>query len=87
MDTRVMELRIKQWIPLIEEQSKSGISKDQWCTMHGINRTSFFGGRNGSGNIFLITMMFHVKIRLHSFLYPVNQVLLKSLPHSCPLWK
>ena len=42
MDTRVMELRIKQWIPLIEEQSKSGISKDQWCTMHGINRTSFF---------------------------------------------
>ena len=42
MDTRGMELRIKQWIPLIEEQSKSGISKDQWCTMHGINRTSFF---------------------------------------------
>ena len=45
MDTRVMELRIKQWIPLIEEQSKSGISKDQWCTMHGINRTSFFRWR------------------------------------------
>lgn len=42
MDTRVMELRIKQWIPLIEEQAKSGISKGEWCTMHGINRTSFF---------------------------------------------
>ena len=42
MDTRVMELRIKQWIPLIEEQAKSGISKDEWCAMHGINRTSFF---------------------------------------------
>lgn len=42
MDTRVMELRIKQWIPIMEEQAKSGISKDEWCTMHGINRTSFF---------------------------------------------
>lgn len=42
MDPRVMELRIKKWIPLIEEQAKSGMSKDEWCIMHGINRTSFF---------------------------------------------
>ena len=42
MDPRVMELRIKKWIPVIEEQAKSGMSKEEWCAMHGINRTSFF---------------------------------------------
>ena len=42
MDPRVMELRIKKWIPVIEEQAKSGMSKKEWCVMHGINRTSFF---------------------------------------------
>lgn len=42
MDPRVMELRIKQWIPIIEEQAKSGISKGEWCTMHDIDRTTFF---------------------------------------------
>ena len=42
MDPRVMELRIKKWIPVIEEQAKSGMSKKEWCAMHGINRTSFF---------------------------------------------
>ena len=42
MDPRVMELRIKKWIPLIEEQAKSGMTKNEWCAMHGIERTSFF---------------------------------------------
>lgn len=42
MDPRVMELRIKKWIPVIEEQVKSGMGKEKWCAMHGINRTSFF---------------------------------------------
>lgn len=42
MDPRIMELRIKKWIPVIEEQVKSGISKRKWCTMHGIDQTSFF---------------------------------------------
>ena len=42
MDPRVMELCIKKWIPVIEEQAKSGMSKEEWCAMHGINRTSFF---------------------------------------------
>ena len=42
MDPRVMEPRIKKWIPVIEEQAKSGISKEAWCATHGINRTSFF---------------------------------------------
>lgn len=42
MDSRVMELRIKKWIPVIEEQAKSGMTKNEWCAMHGIERTSFF---------------------------------------------
>ena len=42
MDPRVMELRIKKWIPLIEDQAKSGMTKDEWCATHGIERTSFF---------------------------------------------
>ena len=42
MDQRVMELRIKQWISVIEEQAKSGMGKGEWCAMHGIDRTSFF---------------------------------------------
>lgn len=42
MDPRVMELRIKKWIPVMEEQAKSGMTKNEWCAMHGIERTSFF---------------------------------------------
>ena len=42
MDPKVMELRIKKWIPVMEEQAKSGMGKNEWCAMHGINRTSFF---------------------------------------------
>ena len=42
MDPRVMELRIKKWIPVIEEQAKSGMTKNEWCAMHGIERITFF---------------------------------------------
>lgn len=42
MDPRVMELRIRQWIPVFEEQAKSGLNKDEWCIINGINRGSFF---------------------------------------------
>ena len=42
MDQKVMELRIRQWIPVFEEQAKSGLSKDEWCILNGINRGSFF---------------------------------------------
>ena len=42
MDPRVMELRIKKWIPVIEEQAKSGMTKNEWCALHGIERTFFF---------------------------------------------
>lgn len=42
MDQRIMELRIKQWISVMEAQAKSGINKGEWCALHGIDRTSFF---------------------------------------------
>ncbi len=42
MDKRIMELRIKQWITIIEEQGKSGLNKAEWCTLHGVDRTTFF---------------------------------------------
>ena len=42
MDPRVMELRIRQWIPVLEEQARSGLTKDEWCIINGINRGSFF---------------------------------------------
>jgi len=42
MDSKVMELRIKQWIPVFEEQVRSGLSKDEWCQLHSINKSSFY---------------------------------------------
>ena len=35
MDKRIMELRIKQWMTIIEEQGKSGLNKAEWCTQIG----------------------------------------------------
>ena len=37
-----MELRLKQWIPIIEAQAKSGLSKKDWCELNGIKRSAFF---------------------------------------------
>ena len=42
MDPRVMELRIRQWIPVLEEQARSGLTKDEWCIINKISRGSFF---------------------------------------------
>ena len=42
MDPRVMELRIRQWIPVLEEQARSGLTKDEWCIINRISRGSFF---------------------------------------------
>jgi len=42
MDAEVMELRIKQWIPIFEEQARSGLGKEDWCEANGISRNSFF---------------------------------------------
>jgi hypothetical protein len=42
MDPKILELRIQQWIPLIQAQADSGLSKKEWCNLNGIERTSFF---------------------------------------------
>lgn len=42
MDAAVMEFRIKQWIPLFEEQARSGLGKEDWCEANGISRNAFF---------------------------------------------
>lgn len=42
MDPRVMELRIKRWIPIMEKQANSGMTKREWCAQNGIERSSFY---------------------------------------------
>lgn len=37
-----MELRLKQWMPLFEEQAKSGLNKEEWCRLNGVKRAAFF---------------------------------------------
>lgn len=37
-----MELRLKQWISIFEEQAKSGLNKQDWCEQNNIKRTAFF---------------------------------------------
>lgn len=31
MDTKTMEMRLTQCMPIFEEQAKSGMGKDEWC--------------------------------------------------------
>ena len=42
MDSAVMEQRLKQWMPIFEEQAGSGLNKQDWCTANGIKRAAFF---------------------------------------------
>jgi len=42
MDSKVMELRLKEWMPIFEEQAKSGLNKQDWCRQNGIKRAAFF---------------------------------------------
>ena len=42
MDSKVMELRLKQWMPILEKQAKSGLNKQDWCRQNGIKRAVFF---------------------------------------------
>lgn len=41
MDSAVMEQRLKQWMPIFEEQAGSGLNKQDWCTANGIKRGGF----------------------------------------------
>ena len=42
MDSKIMELRLKQWMPIFEEQAKSGLNKQEWCRLNNISRAAFF---------------------------------------------
>jgi len=42
MDAKVIELRMKQWIPIFEAQAQSGMGKEKWCDANGIKRWEFF---------------------------------------------
>ena len=42
MDAKVMELRIRKWMPIFEEQARSGIGKKAWCEQNGIRICEFY---------------------------------------------
>lgn len=42
MDAKVMEIRLKKWMPIFEEQAKSGLSKNAWCERNGIRKWEFY---------------------------------------------
>ena len=42
MDKYVMNIRLKQWIPILEAQARSGLDKQTFCKQNGISRGLFF---------------------------------------------
>ena len=42
MDSKIMELRLKQWMPIFEEQAKSGLNKQEWCNLSEVKCAAFF---------------------------------------------
>lgn len=42
MDSKIMELRLKQWMPIFEEQAKSGLNKEEWCKQNEVKRAVFY---------------------------------------------
>ena len=42
MDKYVMDIRLKQWIPILEAQARSGLDKQTFCKQNGISRGLFF---------------------------------------------
>ena len=42
MDKFVMDIRLKQWIPILEAQARSGLDKQTFCKQNGISRGLFF---------------------------------------------
>ena len=42
MDANTMKLRLEQWMPIFEEQAKSGMGKDEWIKANGIKRWEFY---------------------------------------------
>ena len=42
MDARIKRMRLEQWVSLLEEQAKSGLSKKDWCEQNGIRKWEFY---------------------------------------------
>lgn len=42
MDSKIMEFRLKQWMPIFEEQARSGLNKQEWCRQNEVKRAAFF---------------------------------------------
>lgn len=42
MDSKIIELRLKQWMQIFEEQAKSGLKKQEWCKLNGVKRAAFY---------------------------------------------
>jgi hypothetical protein len=40
--SKIMELRLKHWLPIFEEQAKSGLNKKYWCRQNDVKRAAFF---------------------------------------------
>ena len=42
MDKKVMDVRLKSWLPVFEEQARSGLTKKAFCEKNNIKRGDFF---------------------------------------------
>ncbi|MBR5377245.1 MAG: hypothetical protein IK139_08195 [Lachnospiraceae bacterium] len=42
MDAKIMELRLREWLPIFEAQAKSGLGKNEWCEKNGVRRWEFY---------------------------------------------
>lgn len=42
MDSKIMELRLKQWMPIFKKRTRSGLNKQEWCLQNGVKRAAFF---------------------------------------------
>lgn len=42
MDKKVMDIRLKSWIPIFEAQARSGLSKKDFCLQNNLCRGTFY---------------------------------------------
>ncbi|SEB07836.1 hypothetical protein SAMN02910384_03349 [Pseudobutyrivibrio sp. ACV-2] len=53
MDKKVMDVRLKSWIPVFEEQARSGLTKQAFCEKNNIKRGDFFYWQRQAREYFL----------------------------------
>lgn len=42
MDKKILDVRLKSWMPIFEEQARSGLTKKAFCEQNNIKRGDFF---------------------------------------------